>query len=80
MANAFDASMCAAAAPGPKTSASLGAQPVGQAERQRNLGTDDDEVDAVHVGRIGDAIDVVGGDGEVGGEFSSTGIARARSR
>ena len=53
---------------------SLGAQAVGEAERQRYLGPDDDEVDAVHVGRIGDAIDVVGGDGEVGGEFSSTGV------
>jgi hypothetical protein len=71
--NAFEASIRAAAAPGPATSrpSRAGGR---RGQCQRYFGPDDDEVDAVHVGRISDAIDVVGGDGEVGGQFSSTGV------
>ena len=33
------------------------------------------EIDAVHVGRIGNAVEVVGGDGEIVGELGGTRVA-----
>jgi hypothetical protein len=66
----------AARPPGAGAAPPLGSQPIGQAKRERHFGTDDDQVDAVHVGRIGKAVDVVGGNGEIGGEVGSTGVAR----
>ncbi len=54
--------------------ASLGAEPVGEPTRERHLGSDHGEVDPVHVRRIGDAVEVVRGDGEVGGELGGTRI------
>ncbi len=52
----------------------LGPKPVGQAERQRDLGPHHGEIDAVHVGRVGQAVDIVGGNGKVFGELGGTWI------
>ena len=76
LANAFDASMLGRGGAGPEDRPALGPEPVRQAARERHLGTDDGEIDAVHVGRVGQSVQIVGGDGEVGGELGGTGIAR----
>ena len=75
LANALDASICAAAALGPNTARPSARSRSARPARQRHLGADHGEVDAVHVGRVGDAVEVVGGDGEVGGELGGAGIA-----
>src|SRR5207244_431762 len=52
-----------------------GAQRVGQARRERRLGSDDDEIDLLVAGRGDETRDVRGGDGEIGGEGGGAGIA-----
>ena len=54
---------------------SLGPEAIREPAGQRYLGTDHGEVDAVHVGRVGDAVQVVGRDGEVGRQVGGAGIA-----
>jgi hypothetical protein len=54
----------------------LGPKPVGESQREGLLGAYDREVNAVGVSRIGDAVDVGGGDFEIGGDFRSAGIPR----
>jgi hypothetical protein len=46
----------------PEDQPSLGTEPVGQARGERGLGPHHGEVDAVHVGGIGNAIEIVGRD------------------
>ena len=53
----------------------LGAKPVRQPAGERHLGADDGEVDAVHIGQVGQAIEIVRRDGQVGGERGGAGIA-----
>ena len=54
----------------------LGPQPVGESQRQGLLGSYDGEINAVGVRCIGEAIDVGGGDFEIGGDFRGAGIPR----
>ena len=77
LANAFEASICAAA--GRRTedrparaSRSRSARPA----RQRRLGPDDGEIDVVGLDRADQAVLVVRSDGEIGGERRGAGIAR----
>ena len=56
--------------------ASLGAEAVGEPARERDFGADHREVDPMHVRGVGEAIQVVRGDGKVGGELGGAGIAR----
>ena len=53
----------------------LSPEPIPQAHRERHFGADDREVDAMHVGRIGNTVDVIGRDREVGREFSGARVA-----
>ena len=60
----------------PEDRATLGSEAIRQPAGERDLGPDHGEVDAMHVGGVGQAVEVVGGDGEVGGELGGAGIAR----
>ena len=75
LANAFDASSCAAAALGPTTARPSARSRSASPAASGASGPIDDHVDAQHVGCVGDAIDVVGGDGKVVGKGSRAGIA-----
>src|ERR1019366_6596694 len=61
---------------GPEYCPALPTKPIGKAQRQRDLGTDDDEVDGVRIRRIDQAVDVVGGNVEVGRHGRGAGISR----
>jgi len=51
-------------------------QAVGEAERERDLGADHDELDVFPLGEGDEAGDVVGGYGDAGGLKGDAGVAR----
>ena len=67
--------MRAAATPGSERCPALGAEPIGETKRERDLRADHGQIDALHVGRVGQTIDVRCGDGKIGGELGGTWIA-----
>ena len=74
-ANAFDPSIRAAAALGPKTEMPEPTQRIGQAEDERQLGADHDEVDVERAREAEQALGVVGADGMAFGERGDSRIA-----
>jgi hypothetical protein len=53
------------------------AKRIGQSKRQRLLGSDHDKVDFVRSSGVDDACDVSHRDGEIGGDFRRTRVARS---
>ena len=64
----------------PEHRASLRAEAIREPAGQRYLGADHGEIDAVHVGRVGDPVQVIGGDREVASPGRRCRDCRARSR
>ena len=60
---------------GAEDETSLRPQPIRQTPRQRRLGPDDGEVDALHVGRVGQPVQIVGGNRKVAGKIGGAGVA-----
>jgi hypothetical protein len=58
-----------------KDRVSLRPEAIGQSPRERDLGPDHGEIDALHVGRVGQPVEVVGGDREVDGELGGSRIS-----
>jgi hypothetical protein len=54
----------------------FGPKPVGQATCQRRLRSHNSEIDPVHVRGIGNAVEIVGCDGEILRQLGRSGIAR----
>ena len=61
---------------GSEDRAALGPEPVGQPSRERHLRAHDGEIDPVHVGGIGQAIEIVGRDREIRRHLRGAGVAR----
>ena len=49
---------------------------IGESSRERHLGPDDGEIDAVHVRGVGQPVEVVGGNRKVGRQLRGAGVAR----
>ena len=69
-------SSCAAARDGPKISRPRGREEIDDAAIERQLGTDDGEVDALALGKREHGFDIGGVDGDAGRDVAHAGIAR----